>query len=675
MSAIGVWIIEVSVPTEQGLFYFKPDEQNFPMHSSFEMFNLSASMMHTISIQSMTQNIRQKLFRLLAFVGCFCILAMNHVQAQPEDDNKSTEERLAGQYYQLNQYDLAADMYEKLYAREPVTFYYSQLLNCYIQLKDAKSAEKLVQKQSKRNPEQLSYLVDLAYVYQTTDQASKAEKQYEKALKELNPADDRQVIELANAFQLRQREDFAEKTYIQARSKVNRPYGFQMELAELYRKKGDWSAMLQEYFSLLNGNGISYLEAIQNNMQTMIAVDSDGKKTELLREKLLKEIQKTPDNLVYSDLLVWMFIQKKDFESAFSQSKALDKRYKENGGRVLQVARIAMDNASFDTGKRAYDYIIEKGPSSQVFYIARQELALAMYDHLTKSPDFNQEAVQQLDALLRQAITGAPDANSISALAIRLAHLMAFYEKSEQQALDFLQPYASPNSGFSPRAQNEAKLEMADIQLLMGDVWEATLTYSQVEKAMKTDTISQEAKFRNARLAYYKGDFEWAKAQLDVLKAATSKFIANDAMELSLLIGDNVVFDTTGVALSMFSRADLWMYQNKVEDALATLDSLQNAFPESTLSDDILLRKARIAVKQDRFLDAKDLYLKLISQYHEDILADNALFELADLTENKLQNKEEAMELYKSILTEFPGSLFVAEARRRFRVLRGDSIQ
>jgi TolA-binding protein len=192
---------------------------------------------------------------------------------------------------------------------------------------------------------------------------------------------------------------------------------------------------------------------------------------------------------------------------------------------------------------------------------------------------------------------------------------------------------------------------------------------------MKTDTLGQEAKFRNARLAYYKGEFEWAKAQLDVLKAATSKLISNDALELSLLIGDNLVFDTTGDGLRMFSRADLWMYQNKLADALATLDSLEVAFPSSSLSDDILYRKATIALRQSRFTDAAKLFDQIIANYKKDILADNALFKLAEINEKNLGNTARAMEMYKELMTDFPGSLFVVEARKRFRTLRGDVTQ
>jgi tetratricopeptide (TPR) repeat protein len=142
-----------------------------------------------------------------------------------------------------------------------------------------------------------------------------------------------------------------------------------------------------------------------------------------------------------------------------------------------------------------------------------------------------------------------------------------------------------------------------------------------------------------------------------------------------LLIGDNLVFDTTGAALTLFAQADLWIYQGKIPEALTILDTLQINYPESTLGDEIIFRQAGISKRQKNYQQAAKLYQQLVSLYHEDILADNALFELAKITENNLGNKEEAMDYYKALLTEFPGSLFVPEARRRFRALRGDSIQ
>jgi predicted Zn-dependent protease len=616
----------------------------------------------------------------IVYFALLLLLVAPQLHAQPGQDGEqapmpSTEEQLAGQFYNNGEFAKAAAAYEELYDKKPVNFYYTQLLNCYINLKDYKLAEKLVSRQAKRNPRQPAYQVDLGWVYAQGGDEDDARKQYDKALKQLDLSDDIMIKDLANAFEGRGQTEYSVKTYLAARKLPERIYRFNLELARLYDKRGETDKVVVEYLELINTQGYEFIQEIQQNLQDIIASDVDGKKGELIKEQLLKEIQKNPSNIAFSDILIWFFIQKKDFESAFIQSKAIDKRLKENGNRIMELARLAMSNDFFETGKKAYQYVIDKGQITEMYFYARKELAVAMYRKLTQAGSYTPEELNELHLLLGNTFSElGPNENSAH-VGIRKAHLEAFYMNKVEDALKVLEELSTPQAGLAVRTANEVKLEMADIQLLKGEVWESTLLYSQVEKAMRGDTLGQEAKFRNSRLAYYKGEFDWAKAQLDVLKAATSKLISNDALELSLLIGDNLNFDSTGEALRMFSRADLAFFQNNVSGALATLDSLESSFPESTLGDDLLYRRAKIYLRQGKTIEAIAQLDKVLATYKKDILADNALFMLAGIYDYQMKDSAKAMELYKELLTDFPGSLYVVEARKRFRTLRGDVVQ
>jgi tetratricopeptide (TPR) repeat protein len=254
-----------------------------------------------------------------------------------------------------------------------------------------------------------------------------------------------------------------------------------------------------------------------------------------------------------------------------------------------------------------------------------------------------------------------------------MAHLQAFYLNKQQEAIALLEE-AKQMKTLTPQERAGIKMELADILLFSGEPWEATLLYSQVEKEFKHEPVGHEAKFRNARLSYYIGEFQWAKAQLDVLKAATSKLIANDAMELSLLILDNMDEDSTYTVLGRYAKADFLVFQNKNEPAMVLLDSLQRSFPGHPLADEILFTKAQISLREGKFQDADTLLQELVSLYPWDILADNALMMRASLHEDKLNDPATAMELYQRLMTDYPGSLFVVEARKRFRELRGDVV-
>lgn len=254
-----------------------------------------------------------------------------------------------------------------------------------------------------------------------------------------------------------------------------------------------------------------------------------------------------------------------------------------------------------------------------------------------------------------------------------LAHIYAFYSYKSNEAIALLnEAILIPNA--DKKIIAACKLELADINLFGGDVWEATLLYSQVEKMFKNEPTGFEAKLKNARLSYYIGEFEWAKAQLDVLKAATSKLIANDAMELSLLISDNMDEDSTYTALNYYANADLYEYRNQYDMAFATLDSTRLLGLSHPIFDDVLLKKAEIVIKQGKYKDADSLLQKLVDFYPDGLLADDALFLQAELNENQLNNRIKAMICYENLIFKYPASLYTVEARKKFRKLRGDQL-
>jgi tetratricopeptide (TPR) repeat protein len=253
-----------------------------------------------------------------------------------------------------------------------------------------------------------------------------------------------------------------------------------------------------------------------------------------------------------------------------------------------------------------------------------------------------------------------------------LAKIEAFYLHEPDSAILLLEE-AITYPGLLLKTQAELKLDLADVLLLSGDVWEASLYYSQVEKSFKNDVIGHDAKFRNAKISYYTGDFNWAKAQLDVLKQSTSKLIANDALQLSLLISDNLTVDSLVAPLQMYSRADLMLFRNDTKGAVKTLDTLAMIYSWHSLADEIHYMRFKIAKQEHDFEKAvKELNI-VADDFSYDILADDALFNLAEIYQYYYKDENKAAEYYKKILFDHPGSLYVIEARKRFRAIRGET--
>jgi tetratricopeptide (TPR) repeat protein len=582
----------------------------------------------------------------------------------------SADEQLALQFYQNKEFDKALDYYEKLYNKKSPEAYYQPYLNCLLETKDFKKAEKIAKKQIKQNPEQVNFIVDLGNVYYRADDVEKAKTTWESAVKSIKYDD--QVFAVANAFQTIRQYNFAIATYLKGRkiSQSNYPYSF--ELAEVYKLLGDRTAMINEYLDILETQD-SYIQSVQNALQTSFGNDAEQKQNDLLKTELLKRISKNPDKTIFSELLIWMQIQQKDWEGAYIQAKALDKRKKEEGNRVMALAQLFAQNDAYDVAIKAYNYVIAKGPEVYYYTNARIELLNVYYQKVVTKGNYTPADLTELEKNFTTTINELGKSASTVMLLKNLAHLQAFYMNKTDEAKMLLEE-AIEMPQLSPATQAECKLELADVLLMTGDIWEASLRYSQVEKAFKYDAIGQEAKFRVAKISYYTGDFGWAQTQLDVLKGATSKLISNDAMNLSLLISDALAIDTNEAPLELFALADLYTFRNLDDKAITLLDSLNKTYPNHALADDIIYKKAQIALKHSQYNEAAAYYEELLKNYGEDLLGDDALYKLAELNENQFKNTEKAKELYQQLMEKYPDSLYVVEARKRFRRLRGDSI-
>lgn len=589
---------------------------------------------------------------------------------QQDAPKPGNEEQLALQFYQNQDFGKASELFELLYEKKPSLYYYQYLLFSLVEIKEYGKAEKLVKKCQKAEPEALRYMVDLGYVNYRQGNPDKAKKLYEDALKKLGPSQ-QQVFDLANAFITRGENDYAIRTYLKGRQLMNNSYPFGIELASVYERMGDFKNAMEEYLNLLDVNN-SYLKTVQDRIQMTLSFDVNNEKNEIFRKIVLSRAQRNPDNTNYAELLWWYSIQQKDFDLALLQAKALDRRFSENGDKLVSLAGLALSNEKWDVAIDCYQYLVSKGPGNSFYNMARRELANTRYLKTISEPAPQKMQLEILEKEFTNELTFFGDDPEIITVVKNLAHIKAFYLDKTQESIDLLE-HAIDMPGVSAAEKAKCKIELADILLFTGEVWDATLLYQQAYQDFKSDVIGQEAKFKNAKLSFYIGEFEWARAQADILKAATSKFISNDAIALSLLISENYDPDSNTVGLEIYARADLLDYRNEEALALQALDSIPRLFGYHPILQNVLYKKARIMRKLGRYPEADSLFRLLVQDYPDEILADEAMMDAALLNEKQLNDKGKAMLLYQELLDKYPGSIFVPDARKKFRLLRGDN--
>ena len=576
--------------------------------------------------------------------------------------------QLAYKYYQEKEFDKALVEFESLYKRTHAQNYLNYVVRCQVELGRFEDAEKMLKKQIRRNKNNLQNYINLGYIYDKQGKTEKAHEQYDYVLEKL-PPNHNQIIRIANDFLSKREFEYTEKTYKRGRRLIS--YPFHLELANVYAYQRKSQEMIDEYLDMLAEDPTSS-QMVMARLQGRMNSNYDENFGNLLKRTLIKRIQKNPKKYVYNELLIWYYTQQKDFANAIIQAKAIDKRMKEGGYRLVDLGNMAFQNGMYETAKEAYEYVIERYKGNPFYVRAKLAYLNVLYVEVEKGKMSSKEDIEHLEKQYHEAINEFGQNKTTIRLIKNLAHLQAFYLDKSEEALQLLRPLVNLHD-LSPNLKGAVKIELADILLLQNKVWEATLEYAQAEKMNKGNAVGYEASFKRAKLAFFMGDFEWAQAQLDVLKGSTSQLIANDAFRLAMLIKDNTGgADTANTALKYYARAEMLLEQNKETEALKTLDTLEMHYKTSSLIDDVLFLKAKIAEKNGNIELAIENLKKIEQNYAYDLLGDDAAFKLAELYDYRLKNKEEAMKYYKKVIFDYPGSFYVTEARKRFRALRGD---
>jgi len=583
-----------------------------------------------------------------------------------------TDLELAEFYFNEGSYPQAKLYLDGIWKKNKTNAVYKMYYATLLALDDFELAEKVVKDRLKRRHKnsRSTALVDLGSLYLHFDMRDDAMEAFTDALDNLQPGRP-SAVALANAFIKLDELDMALATY--QRAEELGTTGFDYELANLQGMRGDFEGMIDAYMALLNTKP-NYLRTVQNSLNRNLRLTTTEDNRELVRVSLLRAIQAYPDNTVYPELLVWHFNQIRDFASSVVHAKALDLRLQEQGIRLMELGNTAQANGDTDTALECYRYVAAKGPSNPYFFTARNEVLQVRFDALTQEVPADVEAMSALAEEYAASLRDLGVRSETAMMVKDMAYLLAFYLQRAPEGIEALEALIAEND-LNERVAAACKLTLGDIYVFEGLIWDASLLFSQVVLDFKDDPLGHEAKFRNARVSYYGGDFNWAQSQLDALKASTSKLISNDAIDLSLLITDNFNLDTVTAPMEMFARADLLRMQRKFDDARSTLDTLAEAFPGHALEDEMLMMSADMFLEEGRLDTAMALYQDVVDLHFDDITGDDALWKLADLTHHELNDVQTAQTLYEKLLFDFPGSLHAVEARRRFRALRGDELE
>lgn len=583
-----------------------------------------------------------------------------------KDPAVRTNEQLAYEFYNKKDYEKAADIFQQLYKDTKRQQFFNNFIDCLILTGNYDKAEDNLKPFLKANPTAWKSRVDLAYVYVQNGEKDKAEKYVAKIVKDV-PENRNSIVEVANFLRNKRFTDAAIALLDKGAKSDKIQYSFYTEKAYTYNSILDFENTIKYYLLGLQEDSRRY-DNVKNQFRVLLMYDVNGNVSDVMRMALLEKSQQDPENEEFSQLLMWFSLQQKDYDLALMQLKALDRRKGDYENDILNICHIASDNQQFDIAIDGFEYVAEKA-SQGVFHIeAKVGLLENRYKKAVAEGGHDRRFYEELSEEMTKVFEEIGFYRDTKPLMTVQAHILAYELDRPDEAIMLIDK--ALQLGFLAADNAALKMELADIYLYKDEVWEATLLYSQIEKSMKNDPIAHEAKFKNGQLRYFIGEFEWAQAALNVLKAATSKLIANDAMTLSLTISDNLEYDT--LALKRLAKADYYIYQHRYDLANQMLDSINAYNPNEVSMPNLLYRKAKIARETGAFSLADSLFRRVFEGYQDCYLADEALMEDAQLLENQLERKTDAMECYAKLFDYYTASVYVAQARKSYRRLRDD---
>ena len=593
----------------------------------------------------------------MRFIIFFCLLT-NVIFSQNIENQQALE------YYNGGEYEKAIIIYEELIKKQITPSIFEPYFTSLLKLGLNKNAKHLSVKYNRKYPNYKQYELSVIIAKDNLGEIKSIDKTYRDFFYHLE-GKRYNVINVANFLIRLNYYERALELYAIS-EEINPRNDFGLQKANIYSKIGKVDKMLNEYLNQLESNP-NLKSYVTNHLQRFLNNNGikDEQNFQLVKRLLLSKVRQEENRTDFSEMLIWLFVQNEKYDLALNQAIALDKRTNSCLEEVYNLANFFLDNEEYGLAVKAFDYVLLNGEKSDFFIDSHINKLYALVKSSTKTDS----EIEYINLNYKKVISNLGLNTNTVILYSNYAHFLAFYKFDLDKAKQVLNKIILlPN--IDPIDLAECKMEYADILVLNGEIWDALLYYSQVEKDFKENPIGHEAKFRKAKVYYYQGDFEWAQSQFEVLKASTSKLTANNAMSLSLLITDNYNLDTSNHAMKTFAKADLLIFQRKYDRAIVKLDSILNFFPGHSLTDEIYMKKAKIYFSLGSIELALENYKKIETDWKFDIQADDAIFNSAKIYEETLKNEIKALKLYHKLITEFSSSIYATEARFRFREIK-----
>ncbi|MGC8897325.1 MAG: tetratricopeptide repeat protein [Bacteroidota bacterium] len=605
---------------------------------------------------------------------CFPLYAFSQIPSSSE----ALKFRLAKSFEQSGDYENALRLYAELYKLRPESIvYFDGLEKMYVQLKRYDDAIALLSDRLKLSPADVNLIATLGDVYYKAGREKDALREWDRAIS-VDPKSTNIYRTVAAHLMENRLFDKAADVYLRARREIGDKTLFASDLGYLYMLLLRFGDATREYISLLlrDPNQLGYIESRIAGYTDR----ADGLQAAISVAK--EEIQRHHENILpLQYLLAWLYLEGKQYTDAFDVYRTIDQMTSRDGTGIFSFAERAFHEKAFEPARRAYKLLLEEYPKSSMrpqalLGYARTLEALSSVEDTTESATGTRWGVQESNANAMEAlryyqklVTDYPSTEYAAQGLYQIASILfrhSFDLNRSVAAISELEQ-TMPWSHVIPRA----KLLHAEVLTVQANTAAARGKFSEVLSSKEASPYEHDqAAFGLAQLAYFEGQFDEARKQLQPLAENLTSDFSNDALKLLSFIEENQ--GANPEPLRLYAKAQLLERERRLSEAVEALKELLRQFESSTLTDEAVLGLARLYAQMGEFQNAVATYDSVLQKFPDSIYRDEAAYQRAQILDLKLHDRAGALKAYEAFLAQFPDSLHVSEVRKRIRELRGD---
>jgi cellulose synthase operon protein C len=589
--------------------------------------------------------------------------------------------RLAQGFEQAGEYERAMELYGDLMHRDPGNYaYFDGLQRMHVQLKQYDEAIGVIRARLAMMPDDPTLYGLMGTVQYRAGREPDATRSWERAIA-IAPANPQMYRIVANLMIELRLLDRAADMYRRGRAALNDPSLFALELGQLLAASMDYAGATEEFLLWLQQNP-NQQGFVQNRLAAFTYKD-DGRAA--AARVVQAHIDRAPALQLY-EILAWLHMEGKEYDRAFEVHRRIDELSSANGVSLLGFADRAFREHAYDVASRAYREATSQRLPAQRLPQARYGYACAMME-LRIAHDSSQSTIpaeagsaDEARSRLGEAVAAFTKIveeypqSEFSAKALYQLGLIQFryFQDLNTAARTFQQVLAEP--ALRPAGRNDVQLRMAELMIARGDTNNAVAALRTVAATPgATPDQLDEAQLGLAEIAFFNGRCDDATTLLGTIARNVQNDFANDAIELQVLLRENT--GAAPQALATYGRAEFLARQRRYSEAVQFLLDIVQHYPTSPLVDDALLRAGGLLARTGRYAEALDVYNRLLTQFRDQsTMLDRALFKTAEIYQFGLGQPAQAIAAYERLIAEYAQSIMANDARKRIRVLRGETL-